>query len=261
MSSQERGTPREFGEALKSARTAAGVSVETICDRLKISRRVVEALESGELGKLPSRAFGRMFLRQILEMIGESPDRWVASFERAWDRWLGGSQVIRVADELPRNRRRVGPWLIGLTLVVAGVAAVLYLAGRVQGTNSGQTPPTPAALLPLLAPTPSPSPDVTPPPEPAATAVPGALVVRTGGASCWVQIRVGRGSIQSRLLPAATTWEVAAAGEPVELVLGDAGAIDAIEYLGETRTQLGRSGEVVRVELAGAAAPVAPPER
>lgn len=254
MSSQERGTPREFGEALKSARTAAGVSIETICERLKLSRRVIESLEKGELGKLPSRTFGRLFLRQIVELYGEEPDRWVAAFDRAWERWLQGSQVVRVSDEMPRARRRLGPWIVGLALVAAGVATVLYLAGRVQGSGNGQAPPTPAALLPMLAPTPIPSPQPTPPPEPTPAAPPGTLTVRTGAAPCWVQVRIAGETMQSRLMPAGSAWEVAAGGKQVELVLGDAGAIEAVEYLGETRTELGRSGEVMRLVLAGAAA-------
>lgn len=249
MSSLERGGPREFGEALKSARTAAGVSVETICERLKLPRRAVEALETGEFGKLPSRTFGRMFLRQIAEMCGEDPGRWAAAFDQAWERWLQGSQVVRVSAELPRARRRLGPWIVGLFLVAAGVAAVLYLAGRVQVRGDGQAPPTPSALLPMLAPTPSPPPE----PEPTPAASPETLAIRTAAASCWVQVRIAGEAIQSRLVPPDSTWQVAAGGKRVELVLGDAGAIAALEYMGETRTAVGRPGEVVRLVLAGAA--------
>jgi len=253
MSSQELGTPKELGEALKSARTAAGVSIETICERLKLTRRVIEALEKGELGKLPSRTFGRLFLRQIVELYGEDPERWVAAFERAWECWLQGSQSIRLSDELPRAPRRLGPWIVGLALVVVGVAAVLYLAARVHGPGSGQVAPTPATLLPMLAPTPSPPPEPTPPPKPLSTAPPGTLTVRTAATACWVQVRISGEAIQSRLMPASSVWEVAAGGRPVELVLGDAGAIEAIEYLGDRRTGLGRSGEVIRLVLAGGA--------
>lgn len=249
MSTQERNSPREFGEALKAARTAAGVSQETLIDRLKISRRTLEAFEKGEFGKLPSRTFARMFLRQIVELLGESPDRWTGLFEKAWDRFLQGSQVIHVTAIEPRTRRRVGPWIIGLVVVAAGVAGVLYLAGRVQGQGDRPAPPTPAALLPLLAPTPSPSPVITPPPEATPTPAPGVLLVRTGAASCWVQVRIAEQGMQSRLLAAAEVWEVPAAGREVEVVLGDAGAIESIEYLGETRTNVGRSGEVVRLVL------------
>lgn len=254
MSSQERGGPREFGEALKSARMGAGVSVDALCERLKLSRKTIEAFENGEFSKLPSRTFGRLFLRQIVEACGEDPARWVAAFDRAWERWLQGSQVIRVSDELPRARRRLGPWIVGLVLVATAVAAVLYLAGRVQGHGEGQVPPTPSALLPLLAPTPSPTPE----PEPMPAVSPQTLAVRTGSSPCWVQVRIAGEPMQSRLLPAGATWEVAAGGKQVELVLGDAGAIAAIEYLGETRTAVGRPGEVVRLVLAGAAIPPAP---
>lgn len=260
MSTQERNSPREFGEALKAARTAAGVSQETLIDRLKISRGILDAFEKGEFGKLPSRTFARMFLRQIVELLGESPDRWTGLFEKAWDRFLQGSQVIHVTAIEPRSRRRVGPWIIGLVMVAAGVAGVLYLAGRVQGHGERPVPPTPAALLPLLAPTPSPSPVVTPPPEATPAPAPGVLVVRTGAASCWVQVRIAEQGMQSRLLAAGEVWQVPAAGREVEVVLGDAGAIDSIEYLGETRTNVGRSGEVVRLVL-GRSTPVPEPIR
>jgi hypothetical protein len=190
-----------------------------------------------------------MFLRQIVEQLGESPDHWTALFDKAWDRFLQGSQVISVRTIEPRTRRRIGPWIIGLVVVAVGVTGVLYLAGRVQGRGEGKAPPTPATLLPLLAPTPAPPPVVTPPPEPTPSLDPGTLVVRTGTTSCWVQVRIVDQGMQSKLLAPHELWEVPAAGRQVEVVLGDAGAIEAIEYLGETRNQVGRSGEVVRLVL------------
>ena len=260
MSTQERNSPREFGEALKAARTAAGVTQETLIDRLKISRRTLDAFEKGEFSKLPSRTFARMFLRQIVELLGESPDRWTGLFEKAWDRFLQGSQVIHVAAMEPRARRRIGPWIIGLVVVAAGVAGVLYLAGRVQGPGERPAPPTPAALLPLLAPTPSPPPVVTPPPDATPSPAPDLLVIRTGTASCWVQVRVAEQGMQSRLLAAGEVWEVPAAGRDVEVVLGDAGAIEAILYRGETHTNVGRPGEVVRLVLGRSGAAPGPTE-
>lgn len=258
MSTLERNSPREFGEALNAARTAAGVSQETLIDRLKISRRTLDAFERGEFGKLPSRTFARMFLRQIAEQIGEPPDAWMVPFEKAWERFLQGSQSVQVVAIEPRARRRFGPWVIGLVVVAVGVAGVLYLASRAQGPGERTAPPTPAALLPMLVPSPAPSPLVTPPPEATPTAAPDMLVVRTGAAPCWVQVRIAGQAMQSKLMAAHEVWELAADGKEVELVFGDAGAIEGIEYLGEARTQVGRSGEVVRLTL-GRSAPVPAP--
>jgi hypothetical protein len=150
----------------------------------------------------------------------------------------------------------MGPWVIGLLVVAAGVAGVLYLAGRSHRAGGSQPPPTPAALLPLLAPTPSPVPVITPLPDPTPIAAPKTLVVRTGPARCWVQVRIAGETVQSRLMVGDSAWEIPAGGKPVELVLGDAGAIQSIEYLGQTRTQVGRSGEVVRLVLTGPAVPL-----
>lgn len=255
MSSQEHSTPREFGEALKSARAAAGVSAETIIERLKITRRTLDAFEAGEFGKLPSLSFARMFLRQIVALLGEDPQRWTTALDRAWERWLQGSQVIRVSEVAPTRRRHVGPWLIGLLLVAGGVAGVLILAGKAHRGGDAFPPPTPAALLPLLAPTPSPVPLIEPQPEAVPAAAGEMLVIRTGPARCWVQVRIAGDGVRSRLMEGSALWEIAAGGKPVELVLGDAGAIQSIEYLGQIRTELGRSGEVARLVLSGSVIP------
>lgn len=82
------------------------------------------------------------------------------------------------------------------------------------------------------------------------------MVIRTGEAACWVEVRVAGERMAARLLAPASTWEVQTGGNDVDLVLGDAGAA-SIEYLGQTRSPAGHRGEVARLHLAGAARPAA----
>lgn len=272
MTASGRNSPREFGDALRRARAAAGVSLEDISERTKISMRVLRALEAGEYRAMPSRVFARNFVRQILERIGESPDGWMTAFDEAWERFATASQPSIPVVPAPARRRRVGPWLVGMGLVAVAIGALIMVDRRQHPAEENLRSTTPAALLPVLAPTPEPTgmtmavSSPVPGGEPAAAATPVAspmpevsatateLVIRARGGSCWVKAAIVKGPSASRLLHAGETWIVPAAGRAVDLVLGDAGAV-ALSYLGETRDPAGPPGEVLRVRLGPAASP------
>jgi transcriptional regulator with XRE-family HTH domain len=248
MGSASKTTPYEFGEALRTTRSAAGIALETIAERTKISVRTLSALEAGDFARLPNRVFARMFLRQILELMGRSADEWMPAFEAAWQRFEESRHFVPEQPAVPIRRRRVGPWLVGLALVAVGVAAVLQLQ---KGPSEVPRPVPEASPQPVAAAAPTPA-----PPQPTVTpqVEPGVLVIRTGQAPCWVEVRVAGEKATSRLLAADTTWEVPAAGRDVELVLGDAGAA-SVEYLGEVRSPAGASGAVARFRMAGSRSP------
>ena len=250
MAPNTRSTPQDFGEALKGTRTAAGVALETIADKTKISLRALSALEAGEFARLPNRVFARMFLRQYLELVGVAPEEWLLAFEAAWQRHDDSRQPTPFRPPVPIRRRRVGPWVVGLALVTAGVVGVVLVEERPHELRPPAVPPTPEPVAVAAAPTPeSPRPVDTPVPP-----SPGVLVVRTGQAPCWVEVRVTGEKPSSRLLQASTTWEVAAGGKEIDLVLGDAGAA-SVEYMGEVRNPVGPRGAVAKIHLVGNAAP------
>lgn len=251
MSPPAKTTPREFGEALKSTRSAAGIALETIADRTKISLRTLVALEAGEFARLPNRVFARMFLRQYLELLGRSSDDWMPAFEAAWQRFEESRKPTPVYAPVPIRKRRVGPWVVGLGLVAIGVAGVLLIEERSNEGRPAVLAPTPqpVAAVRTFEPTPGP-----PPPTPTTAPEPGVLIVRAGQAPCWVEIRVTGEKAVARLLQAGATWEVPAGGREVELVLGDAGAA-SVEYMGEIRSPAGASGAVARFRMTGTPVP------
>jgi len=248
MSPSPGSTPREFGEALASARAAAGVSIESIADRTKISIHALRALESGDFAKLPNLVFARMFLRQYLDHVGASQLEWLPAFEASWQRLQESSQVYAFRPPAPVKRRRVGPWVVGLVIVGGGVVLVLLVERNQRGPQPASVAPSPAAaaLVPTAAPEPTPAATATPPaPEP------GTLVVRAGESSCWVEARVAGESPVSRLLSPGAMWEITAGGKEVDLVFGNAGAA-SVEYMGEVRNPVGSAGAVARIHLSGA---------
>lgn len=260
MTPLTKATPREFGQALKHARESAGLTLEAIAARTKIGGRTLAAFEDGEFGRLPSRVFARMFVRQYLELIGAAPDEWLPEFDAAWRRFAESSQSFPIGPSPPMKKRHLGPWMIGLALVAAGVAGVLLVERR-QGPPPADTTEVPALAAAQQtpaapsAPTPAPPLQPTPPAQPAPAAPPPTtLVVRTLQAPCWVEVRIAGERSSSRLLAAGTTWEVAAGGREIDLVLGDAGAV-SVAYMGDVRSPAGRPGEVARIHFAGNAPP------
>ena len=245
-------TPEEFGEALSGLRAASGTSLESIAERTKISLRALAALEAGEFGKLPGRVFARLFLRQYLESVGATATEWVATFDAVWERQADASHPSLILPQAPVRRTRAGPWLIGLLLVAAAVAAVVFVAERPRGRVVPVRSATRARPLPTPAapPTPVSTPVVA---ASAPTPPPGVLLVRTNGEPCWVEVRVAGQDPSSRLLPAGSTWTVDAAGKEVDLVLGDAGAA-TVEYQGDVRRPAGPSGAVARLHFDGSPA-------
>lgn len=249
-------TAKEFGEALRSAREKAGVDLESVCERTKISRRMIEALEAGQFSRLPAGIFPRLFVRQVVEILREDPAPWLRAFESAYERSSKSTTQSQPLPVAPQRGRRIGPWLVGFALVAGALATVVMVERRQARPPADSVPPTPEAVLAALPPTPPPTPEPTP--LPPAGPGPEVLVIRTAGRSCWVQVRVDGQEPLARLLAADTAWEVAAAGKDVDVVLGDAGAVQ-VDYLGKHFDGIGEDGAVARIRLSSTTPSTASP--
>jgi cytoskeleton protein RodZ len=255
MGLSENPTAREFGEALRSAREKAGVDLETLCERTKISRRMIEALEAGQFARLPAGVFPRLFLRQVVEILREDPAPWLKALDGAYDRYSRSTTQSQPLAVTPQRDRRVGPWLLGSALVAGALTTVVVVERQQARRPADSVPPTPEAILAALPPTPPPA--VDPTPTPPTGPEPEVLVVRTAGRSCWVQVRVNGQEPVARLLAADTAWEIAAGGRDVDLVVGDAGAVQ-VDYLGKHHESLGEDGSVARIRLSSTTPAPAP---
>lgn len=247
--------PRDFGEALQKVREGAGASLESLAEQTKISKRVLAAFESGAFHQLPSGAFPRLFLRQVVELLGEDPGPWVEAFEAA-RRVHDGEHRPAATEAIETTRHsRMGPWVWGL-LLVSGALVTVVLVERRQDERTAAGAATPSGILETVAPTPAATAVPTASSEPSPD--PNTLVVKAGERSCWVQARVGQEAPVSRLLAAGTRWEIPAGGDEVNLTLGDGGSVE-LEYLGVEHRRLGQDGEVVHLRLAPT--PPTAPER
>ena len=88
MPSDKHGTPvpptpaRIFPLDLPRFRKKAGVSLEQIADRTKISLRFLHAIEAEEFAKLPGGIFSTSYLRQYAAQIGYDEAELLTQFDR-----------------------------------------------------------------------------------------------------------------------------------------------------------------------------------
>ena len=73
-----RGSAATAGAKLRSAREAAGLSVDTVAQQLKLAPRQVKALEDDDWSRLPGRTFARGFARNYARFVRLDPDAVLA---------------------------------------------------------------------------------------------------------------------------------------------------------------------------------------
>lgn len=136
----ESGGPLRIGNALKEARTRAGLDIRTVEERTKIRTRYLRALESEEWSTLPGHAYVKGFLRTYANLLGLDADALVDEYRRT----VEGPQAspVPLGEGVLETRRRLREpgmpgggsrrgWIIGgLVLVIVAVLLVLGLTSN-----------------------------------------------------------------------------------------------------------------------------------
>ena len=125
--------PATAGSTLRSAREAAGLSVDDVALQLKLAPRQVQALEDDDFQHLPGRTFARGFARNYARFIQLDPDRVLAlmpagesapALERP-----SFAAARRPMGEIPVERaahRSSAPRVLFLLLAIVAVGAAAY---------------------------------------------------------------------------------------------------------------------------------------
>ncbi|HYX32033.1 MAG TPA: helix-turn-helix domain-containing protein [Oligoflexus sp.] len=104
---------RPFGAILKAAREQSGFSIERAAMATRISPPFVEALEQGDIAKLPGAVFGRGFIRNLCKVYGVDPAEVLGAFERNINAGKGKDVIsTTVRDEKRHQQLKKGVLLI-----------------------------------------------------------------------------------------------------------------------------------------------------
>jgi hypothetical protein len=135
--SGERPGEMRIGAALTEARERAGLDLRAVEEQTKIRVRYLEALEGERWDDLPSRAYGKGFLRTYAELLGLDTETLVDEYRRQVE--AGDIPSMHpLGDAVLESRRRRPPSSdgprIGLLLalagaVILGVVVVVALVG------------------------------------------------------------------------------------------------------------------------------------
>lgn len=258
----------EFGAQLKQAREGRGISLRQIATSTKISTVALEALERGDLSKLPGGIFSRAFVRAYATEVGLDPDEIVSQFLvelGVHESQMGDDEIHPevTADDRAflEQQRRASLWLrVGIgVFVLLIIAAVMWwrMANRAPGDDAAAAPQASASApeVTQVANTPASGPSVsesTPTSEPSSStrSTSPVWIELTTTDSCWVQVttdgRVGPG----RVFAAGERHRVEATREIV-LQVGNAGAL-SWTVNGRPGRVLGGVGEVRTVTISPA---------
>ena len=132
---------REIGRALREARLARGVQIADIAEQLRIRANYLDALEEGELERLPAQTYALGFLRSYGTYLGLDRERLVSPLKSAASTGLSREPVA------PPRPRRTGLKVIALLLL--GPAA--YAGYRISSDpdQDRAVPPPTASSSPV----------------------------------------------------------------------------------------------------------------
>jgi cytoskeleton protein RodZ len=240
--------------ALAQAREAAGLSLEEAARQLKFAPRQLQALEAGELQRLPGGTFVRGMVRSYARLLRLDAEPLLAQ--------IGGHAAPQDAERLAQRFRQPVPFsdgarrsnltYVALSLALLAVVVSVALewrqeragAPRMAFVSAAQQPAEPPRAAAAEAPrvtmaSAAPTPRVQAPQAPPAKQVPvpvlaparsadepaaagqGRIVLQFDGES-WVEIHSGTGKLLVAQLHASGTERVVSGVPPFAVVIGNA---------------------------------------
>ena len=256
--------PESFGKYLRQEREARGVSREEISKSTKISRTVIEALESDDYRFLPEDTFIRGYVRAYareLNLPSEDVVRKFRSFREDLEKKEKESQRERefsqpVRDSSTRRVKVIAIIVLAFGAVVAWLMVSILKGvpprvaeelekkperGSVISPSPVSLPVEPAVTLEVPPVPEQPSPPPSPPED---RGVPLVLLARE---EVWVKYNIDGGVTHEILLKPGESYRIR--GElSFDLLIGNAGGIELV-FNGKPFPALGPSGRVVHLRL------------
>ena len=253
------------GSRLKSAREAAGLSLDQVAQQLKLAPRQVRALEDEDFAQLPGRTFARGFVRNYARLLNLDGDNLLSMLPDAAHAPALEAPALHptgaMIAELPTAstpKTNLTRWLIPLVLVacIVGAAAYEWYRGGMgnpgeaaraspEGSEKTALMAVPAqSVIALPNPLANEGKPAAEAPSATAAAVTAAAATNVAAASAeaplvlsfqgpsWTEIRDSRGQLLVSRLVGADSVEQVRGVPPFDIVLGNARVVTVV-YLGK----------------------------
>ena len=245
-----------ISETLRRERLRQGLDLQKLSDITKISIRMLQAMETGDLSRLPGGVFTRSFFKQYASALGLD-----SVYVDSELRELSPDPVVVLQESNFRPRESFEPRSNSLTaaslwvvLALIGCGSVYYFTKNYQPSNhvkpaeSAASKPQPQAT-PVETQAASVKTAETPAPAPTVPALgSGSLqVVLNASETSWVSVSVDGKVVFSGILQPNDRREINAE-EKVKVIAGNAGGLD-ISLNGKSIDAIGPKGQVRTVEL------------
>ena len=131
---------QEIGQQLQQARQVRGLSLHDVADRLKLSLRQLEAIETGDYSRLPGATFVRGFVRNYARFLELDSTPLMAQLDQLYPpQPVARAEPVASAPQPAANPARFA-WLL----------LPLALLGGYQWWQSRPAEPVDGALAPML---------------------------------------------------------------------------------------------------------------
>lgn len=240
-------TDLPVGEILRRTRLHYDLSIEEVESALRIRASQIEAIETGDLSKLPGKVYAIGFVRSYAEYMGLDGDKMVALFKK---QAIGKTQEPELHFPIPASDGNLPPlWLmlVCIVVVIAGIG-IWFGESRENRELVENIPAVPKEMQMAAEEIQAPSEPESAPPETEEEVIaekPVEGIILNIVENSWVEIRDEKGkALISRVLKAGDQYYVPDRPD-LTISIGNAGGVD-IEVDGQKLKKLGKDKQVVR---------------
>lgn len=235
----------ELGDLLRQSRQKQNLSLDKVAAKTLIQRRLLEAIEAGQLNELPEPIYTQGLIKRYADTLGLNGKELSSSFPTSYTRLS-----IKPSWRIPTAQLRpIHLYLLYIIVIICAVNALSHmLSPELQASSSHQEKQEPPLDQGRRLPRSANLASVSTSPNAASKTTKPVRIDITLKASSWIRV-VADGKMQFEgLLPEGTqrTW---VAQEQLTVRAGNAGGV-LVTFNQEKAKQLGSPGEVQEVTFA-----------
>lgn len=238
----------EIGNSLRESRQAQGITLETVAQKTRIQKRLLSAIEEGNVATLPEPVYIRELIKRFANILGLDGTQLAGDFpiESGGKSQARRGSWLRFIWALPAfNLRASHLYLLYILLVMFAVKEISQLVqpSSLQVTNQEDSKPTPSTSSINIKTLPSPSVVVSNKPQ--LNPQKPVVVNITVKDQTWVMVTVdGKKEFEGTLTKGThRTW---VADKQLTILTGNAGGM-MVAFKDEKARQLGKPGQVQKV--------------